>query len=82
MATSGDLDLATSGDFFMATDMVEPVDVGQGRPLDVFQTAPGTAAVDQLPLVEAVEGLSEDVVVGSPRLLTEAMISLAARRSL
>ena len=43
---------------------VEPVDVGERRPLDVLDVAPGSLAVNQLGLVEAVEALGERVVVG------------------
>jgi len=43
--------------------MVEPVDVGEGGELDVFEAAPWSVAVDEFPFVEAVERLDEGIVV-------------------
>ena len=53
--------------------VVEPVDVGERRPLDVLGTLPGTLVIDQLGLVETVEALGEGVVIG---------VTLAANRRL
>src|SRR5206468_9548849 len=44
--------------------VVEPVEVLQGGQLEVVDAAPGPVAADQLCLVQAVERLSEGVVVG------------------
>ena len=44
--------------------VVEPVDVGEGRPLDVLDSLPGSSAVDELGLVEPVEALGQGVVGG------------------
>jgi hypothetical protein len=41
--------------------VVEPVDVGEGRPLDVVRPLPGSVVVDQLGLVEPVEALRERI---------------------
>jgi hypothetical protein len=41
--------------------LVEPVDESEGGVLDVFQAAPRAATVDQLGLVEPVEGLARAV---------------------
>ena len=43
--------------------MIEPVDVAEGGELDVVETPPWALGIDQLPLVEAVEGLGHRVVV-------------------
>jgi hypothetical protein len=40
---------------------VEPVDVGQGGPLDVVDVPPGSPAVDQFGLVEPVGALGQSV---------------------
>ena len=39
--------------------VVEPVDVVERGPFDVFDVAPGSLAMDQLGLVETVEALGE-----------------------
>ena len=39
----------------MDAPVVEPVDVVERGPFDVFDVAPGSFAVDQLALVETVE---------------------------
>ena len=44
--------------------IVEPVDPGQRRELDGFETPPGSAPMDEFGLVEAVDRLCEGVVVG------------------
>ena len=51
------------GDAAVEASVVEPVDVGEGRELDVVEATPGALPVDQLPLVEPVERLGEGVVV-------------------
>ncbi len=43
------------GDLAVETAVVEPVDVGHGGELDVVDAGPGSLAVDELPLVEAVD---------------------------
>jgi len=43
--------------------VVEPVDVVERGPLDVFDVAPGTLSINQLALVEAVERLGQSIVV-------------------
>jgi hypothetical protein len=43
--------------------VIEPVDVFKGLPLHVFDVAPGSLAVNELILVETVEGFSEGIVV-------------------
>ena len=43
--------------------VVEPVDPFQRGELDGFKRPPGSAPVDELSLVEAVDGLGESVVV-------------------
>ena len=50
-------------DLAVETSVVEPVDVGEGRELDVIEAAPRAFRVDQFPLVEPVEALGERVVV-------------------
>ena len=52
------------GDLAVEPAVVEPVDVFEGGELDVGQSLPGPARVDQLPLGEAVEALHECIVVG------------------
>ena len=47
----------------MDSSVVEPVDVVERRPFDVFDVAPGSLAVDQLSLVETVEALGEGIVI-------------------
>ena len=42
--------------------MIEPVDVVERRPFDVFDVAPWSFAVNQLGLVEGVERLGQYVV--------------------
>ena len=49
-------------DLAVQTTVVEPVDVLEGRELDVIEAAPGPP-VDQLGLVQAVEGFGERVVI-------------------
>jgi hypothetical protein len=49
------------GEFAVQPAVVEPVDVGERLELDVVETAPGPAAVDELPLIEPVERLRERV---------------------
>jgi hypothetical protein len=44
--------------------MIEPVHPAQGRELHILQTTPGSSAVDQFALVQAVDGLGQGVVVG------------------
>jgi len=44
---------------FVDSLVVEPVDVVECCPFDVFNIAPGSLTVDELGLVEAVETLSE-----------------------
>jgi len=39
--------------------VVEPVDVVERRPFDVFDIAPGALTMDELGLVETIETLSE-----------------------
>ena len=48
----------------MDASIVELVDVVESRPLHVFDVAPGSFAMDQLALVEAVERLGHGVVAG------------------
>ena len=43
--------------------VVEPVDVGERCPLDVFDALPRPLVIDQFGLVEAVEALGEGVVI-------------------
>ena len=47
----------------MNSPVIEPVDVFKGLPLHVLDVAPGSLAVNQLVLVETVEGFSEGIVV-------------------
>ena len=47
----------------MDAPVVEPVDVVECRPLDVFDVAPGTLAIDQFALEETVERLGERIIV-------------------
>ena len=47
----------------MDASIVEPIDVVERRPFDVLDVAPGTLAMDQLALGEAVEGLGERIIV-------------------
>ena len=49
---------------------VEPVDVGQRRPLYLIWSGPGSLVVDQLGLVEPVEALGEsvDAPIGQDRI--------------
>jgi hypothetical protein len=49
-------------DLSVQTTMVEPVDVLESLVLDVIETAP-RLAVNQLSLVQAIEGLGEGIVV-------------------
>ncbi len=51
----GRRDVAVLGDLTVETALVEPVDVAERGELDVVEAPPGTVAIDQLPLVEAVE---------------------------
>ena len=44
--------------------MIEPVDPGQGRQLNRVDTAPWALLADQLRFVQAVDRLSQCVVVG------------------
>jgi len=44
--------------------VVEPIDPFQGRELDGFEAAPWSTPVDQLGLVETVDGFGERIVVG------------------
>ena len=41
------------------SSVVEPADVVERRPFDALDVAPGSLAVDQLGLVEAIEALAE-----------------------
>ena len=41
--------------------VIEPVDVGERRPFDVLDVAPGSATMNQLGLVETVEGFGEGI---------------------
>ncbi len=50
-------------DLAVEASVVEPVDVGERRELDVVETSPWAFRVDQLPLVEPVERLDEGIVV-------------------
>lgn len=50
-------------DLAVEAAVVEPVDVLEGGELDVVESLPGAAAVDEFPLVEPVEALGERVVV-------------------
>ncbi len=43
--------------------IVEPVEVVEGLPFDVFDASPRTLAVNQLVLVETVERFGQGVVV-------------------
>jgi len=43
-------------DHAVEASVVEPVDILEGLELDVVKAAPGSALVDRLGLVEAVEG--------------------------
>jgi len=52
-----------AGDLAVEAAVVEPVDVGEGRELDVVEPPPRSATVDELPLVEPVEALGEGIVV-------------------
>ena len=64
----------------MKTPIVEPVDVGECRILDVGEPVPGSLRVDQFPFVEPVEALNEGVVRQSPLDPTDATMSLSPRR--
>jgi hypothetical protein len=44
--------------------MVEPVDPGERREFDGLEAPPGSAPMDHLGLVEAVDGFGERVVIG------------------
>ena len=57
------------GDLAVEAAVVEPVDVGHGRELDVVEASPWSLPVDEFPLVEPVERLRERVVVAAVRLL-------------
>ena len=46
--------------------VVEPVDVAEGGELDVIKTSPRPLGIDELPLVEAVEGFGHGIVVAVP----------------
>jgi hypothetical protein len=46
------------------SSVVEPVDVVERRPFDVFDVAPRSLAVDQLGLVETVERFGQSIVIG------------------
>ena len=46
----------------MDSSVVEPVDIVERRPFDMLHVAPGSLAVDQLGLVDAVERFGERVV--------------------
>ena len=48
----------------VASSTIEPVDVVECGPFDVLDVASGTFAMDQLGLVETVEGFIEGVVMG------------------
>src|SRR4051812_30624020 len=43
--------------------VVEPIDQSEGGNLDRLEAAPGTAPMDHLGFVEAVDGLGEGIVV-------------------
>ena len=47
----------------MDASSVEPVDVGERRPFDVLDVAPGSFAVNQLGLELSVEALGQRVVI-------------------
>ncbi len=49
---------------FVESGVVEPVEVVQGRDLDLLRRLPRTVGIDQLGLVETDDGLGEGVVVG------------------
>ena len=57
------------GDVAVDSLLVEPVDVGHGRELDIFEASPGALTVDEFPFVETVEGLDQRVVVAISCLL-------------
>jgi hypothetical protein len=50
-------------DLAVEASVVEPVDVGEGRELDVVESPPWALFVDEFPLVEAVEALDEGIVI-------------------
>lgn len=68
----------------------EPVDPGHGGEFDRFEAAPWSASMDDLSLVEAVDRLSESVVIGVSndevrrvaRAATEGSMPASASRSL
>ena len=47
----------------MNSSAVEPVDVVEGVPFDMFDVAPRSLAMNQFSLIESVEGLSKGVVI-------------------
>src|ERR1017187_2135166 len=52
-------------DLSVQTSVVEPIDIREGLVLDIVEPGP-RATVDELRLVQAVEGLGEGVVVRVP----------------
>jgi hypothetical protein len=50
------------GDLAVKVSVVEPVDVGHRRELDIIDAAPRPLRVDEISLVEPVEGLGHRVV--------------------
>ena len=61
--------------------IVEPVHPFQRGELDGLERAPRSAPMDDLGLVETVDGFGEGVVIKSPTLPTEGSTPASARRS-
>ena len=61
LSVEGSFDLCRRGHAVLAVEslVVDPVDVGEGRSLEVLRPLPGSVVVDQLGLVEPVEALRE-----------------------
>jgi len=57
------------GDLTVEASVAEPVDVGEGGELDIVETAPGAAPIDELSLVETVEALLAGAVETSQLFL-------------
>ena len=51
------------GDVAVDSLVVEPVDVGHGRELDIIEAPPRALRVNEFPLVETVERLDQRIVV-------------------
>ena len=63
LSVEGSFDLCRRGHAVLAVEslVVDPVDVGEGRSLEVLRPLPGSVVVDQLGLVEPVEALRERI---------------------